>query len=141
MTKRTRPYRDELLAALADPVEAEHYINAALQDSPQMFLKALRNVAQARQRMSQVAREAKVARESLYRALSGEGNPTLGTLRAVLSALGFDFQVALKKNHCETNRQRPGTRLAANANTPRRRSVGVRGAREPHRNRGSAKSA
>jgi probable addiction module antidote protein len=94
--KPTRPYREALLHSLADPVEATHYLNAALGDSPRMFLKALRNVAQARQ-MASIAKRAGVARESLYRALSAEGNPTLDTLTSVLDVLGFDMQVAVKE--------------------------------------------
>jgi probable addiction module antidote protein len=93
MTK-TRSYRQSLLAALADPVEASAYLNAALEDSPQAFLKALRNVAQARQ-MSRVAKDAGIQRETLYRSFSEQGNPTLETLSSVLAALGMKLSVSL----------------------------------------------
>jgi probable addiction module antidote protein len=63
-----------------------------MSDSPEMFLTALRNVAEART-MAKVAEEAGVNRESLYRALSDEGNPTLGTLNSVLSAVGLRILV------------------------------------------------
>jgi hypothetical protein len=56
-----------------------------------MFRKALRNVAQARQ-MARVARDAGVTRESLYRATSEIGNPTLDTLDSVLSAVGIKMK-------------------------------------------------
>jgi probable addiction module antidote protein len=92
MPNKTRSYREALLEALVDPVEAEHYLNAALDDSPEMFLKALKNVAQANQ-VAKVARKAGVARETLYRSLSDEGNPTLDTLRSVLGVLGFRIAV------------------------------------------------
>jgi DNA-binding phage protein len=49
MPKRTTNFRDDLLADLADPSEAAGYINAALEDSGEMFLVALRDVAEARQ--------------------------------------------------------------------------------------------
>jgi probable addiction module antidote protein len=91
MTSKTRPYRELLLQSLADPVEAAHYLNAAKSDSPEMFRKALRNVAQARQ-MATVARTAGVTRESLYRATSEIGNPTLETLDSVLSAMGIKMK-------------------------------------------------
>jgi probable addiction module antidote protein len=97
MSKRTRPYREALLEALADPNEVVHYVNAALEDSPEMFLKALRNVAQARHQMAHVAKQAGVARESVYRALSSEGNPRLDTLHSILHALGLDIKVAAKE--------------------------------------------
>lgn len=66
MPKRTTDFRQDLLADLADPEEASHYLNAALSDSEQMALVALRDVAEARQ-MAKVAKEAGVAREALYR--------------------------------------------------------------------------
>ena len=45
--KRSSDYHSWLLTQLADPEEAEHYLSAALEDSPEMFLKALRNVAES----------------------------------------------------------------------------------------------
>ncbi len=92
MPSKTIPYRDALLEALSHPDEAVHYLNAAIEDSPEMFLQALRNVAQSRQ-MTKVAKDAGVTRESLYRATSLTGNPTLDTLSSVLSALGLKIRV------------------------------------------------
>ena len=54
MPKRTRPYRESLLEDLQDATEASQYLNAALEDSEEMFLVALRDVAEARQ-MAKVA--------------------------------------------------------------------------------------
>jgi probable addiction module antidote protein len=93
MATKTSSYHEALLADLADPNEAKHYLNAVLEDYPQGFLKALRNVAQARQ-MAKVAQDAGIPRESLYRALSEDGNPTLDTLTAVLAALGLKLSIA-----------------------------------------------
>jgi probable addiction module antidote protein len=93
MAMETSSYHEALLADLADPNEAKHYLNAVLEDYPQGFLKALRNVAQARQ-MAKVAQDAGIPRESLYRALSEDGNPTLDTLTAVLAALGLKLSIA-----------------------------------------------
>jgi len=93
MATKTRPYREALLEDLADPETAQHYLNATLEDYPEGFLKALRNVAQARQ-MAKVAQDAGMQRESLYRVLSEDGNPTLETLTAVLTALGLRLSVA-----------------------------------------------
>jgi probable addiction module antidote protein len=93
MAMKTSSYHEALLADLADPNEAKHYLNAVLEDYPQGFLKALRNVAQARQ-MAKVAQDSGVPRESLYRALSDDGNPTWDTLTAVLAALGLKLSIA-----------------------------------------------
>jgi probable addiction module antidote protein len=94
MTRTTTPYREVLLDRLANPDVAGHYLNAAMEDSPEAFLKALKNVAKARQ-MSKVAKEAGVQRETLSRSLSEQGNPTFGTLSSVLPVLGFRMQIVV----------------------------------------------
>jgi probable addiction module antidote protein len=91
MRNKTRPYREALLEALTDPAEAAHYLSAAISDSPEMFLKAFRNVAQART-MTKVAKDAGVTRETLYKATSDEGNPTFDTLLSVLGSLGLKIE-------------------------------------------------
>jgi probable addiction module antidote protein len=93
MANKTSSYRESLLAALADPTEASAYLNAAIEDSPESFLKALKNVAQARQ-MAKVAKDAGIQRETLYRSFSEQGNPTFETLSSVLGALGMRLMVA-----------------------------------------------
>jgi probable addiction module antidote protein len=67
-------------------------LNAALDDSEEMLLVALRNVAEARQ-MSKVAEGAGVNRESLYRMLSETGNPTYSSLTGVLNTLGLKLSI------------------------------------------------
>ncbi len=49
--------------------------------------------------MSQLAEEADVNRENLYRALSEDGNPRLSTLGSVLDALGMEWSITLKHSH------------------------------------------
>lgn len=90
MPKRTTDYRCALLEDLKNPAEAAHYLNAALEDSPEMFLSALRDVAEARQ-MSKVAEHAGVSRESLYRMLKASGNPTYRSFIGILQAIGLEF--------------------------------------------------
>jgi probable addiction module antidote protein len=87
MHKRTTDFRQDLLADLADPQEAAHYLNAAFEDSAEMVLVALRDVAEARQ-MVRVAEGAGVAREALYRMLRKSGNPTYNSFVGVLNAIG-----------------------------------------------------
>jgi probable addiction module antidote protein len=89
---KTSSYRDSLLEALTDPAEAAAYLNAGLEDSVESFLKAAKNVAQAHQ-MTRVAKEAGVQRETLYRTLSDQGNPTLSTLTSVLKVFGLQLSV------------------------------------------------
>ncbi|MBB5340586.1 addiction module antidote protein [Tunturiibacter gelidoferens] len=89
MTKKTRPYRELRAERLANPVVAAAYLNATKKNSPDNFLEALKNVAQAR-KMTTVAKDAGVQRETLYRSLSEQGNPTWDTLSAVLVAVGLN---------------------------------------------------
>jgi len=96
MTRKSRPYRELLLESLGDPVMAAHYLNASWDDSQESYLKALRNVAQANQ-MTKVAKQTGVQRESLYRILSEQGNPTLETLRGIYDALGLSFETVPKE--------------------------------------------
>ena len=71
-------YQEDLIEALKDPIEAAAYINAAIEDGDrEVFLLALRNVAQAHGGMSTVAEKAHLNRESLYKMLSKKGNPEI----------------------------------------------------------------
>ena len=74
-----------------DPQFAAEYLNAAMEDTaePRALLIALRHVAEARGGLAKVAKAAGIERESLYRALSARGNPTLATLFAVAKAVGL----------------------------------------------------
>ena len=105
MTIKTSSCRQSLLTALLDPVEASAYLNAALEDSPKAFLKALKSAAQARQ-MSKVAKDAGIQRETLYRSFSEQGNPTLETLSSVLAALGMKISISPDESLTATARVR-----------------------------------
>ncbi|UGQ46791.1 addiction module antidote protein [Massilia endophytica] len=56
-------------------------------------LLALRTIAEAYGGLAQVAAQAGISREALYRALSPKGNPTLKTLLAVLQTVGMRLSV------------------------------------------------
>ncbi|TCP19348.1 addiction module antidote protein [Simplicispira metamorpha] len=57
-------------------------------DDAAFIAAALGDIARARG-MSQLARDTGLGRESLYKALSGEGNPSFGTILKVIHALGL----------------------------------------------------
>ena len=68
------------------------YLEAALEDGdPQVISAALGNIARA-QGMTQIARDTGLSRESLYSALSPEGNPQLATFLKVIHALGIHLK-------------------------------------------------
>jgi probable addiction module antidote protein len=67
------------------------YLEACLQeagDDAAFIAKALGTIARAKG-MSQLARDTGLGRESLYKALSGEGNPSFATILKVTAALGI----------------------------------------------------
>ena len=69
------------------------YLNAALEDgNPATLQAALGDVAKARG-MSAIARQAGLGRESLYKSLSKEGNPSWATVTKVLNALGLQLEI------------------------------------------------
>ena len=93
----SKPYHPELIKALRDPREAVEYLNAALEDGdPEVFLLALRDIAEAQGGVTEVAEAAKLNRENLYRMLSNRGNPEFRSLDALLRALGFRLAIAVK---------------------------------------------
>lgn len=88
----------EVAELRADRELAIEYLRAAMEslddpDDRAAGLLALRTVAEAYGGLSAVAAQAGISRESLYRALSPKGNPTLKTLLAVLKAVGMRLSV------------------------------------------------
>jgi len=97
--KASRPHDDTIIELLREDASfADEYLAASLEaiDEPggqQALLSALRQVAQA-QGMDAVASRAGIQRESLYRALSPSGNPTVKTLLAILAGTGLRLSIA-----------------------------------------------
>ena len=80
---------------LDSPEDMAAYLDAWLTDAPDDVAgisRALGDIARAKG-MSQVARDAGLSRESLYRALSPTGNPSLLTVLKVTRALGVRLHV------------------------------------------------
>ena len=79
---------------LRTPEEMAAYLEACMDeagDDAAFIAKALGDIARARG-MSQVACDAGLSRESLYKALSGDRNPTLDTVLRVIRALGLKLR-------------------------------------------------
>lgn len=79
------------------------YLNAIAEyDNPALMQAALGNVAKARG-MTQIAKDAGVGRESLYKSLSKDGNPSFQTIAKVIHALGGRLTIqAARKNKTQT---------------------------------------
>jgi probable addiction module antidote protein len=76
---------------LRTPEEMAAYLDAWLEEAPDDvagLARALGDIARAKG-MSHVAKQAGLSRESLYRALSAEGNPSFATVLKVTKALGL----------------------------------------------------
>jgi probable addiction module antidote protein len=98
-SKITKSYKDSLLKRLKKNDEAAAYLDAALEDgSPDVFLLALRDVVEARVGgVGPLAEKVGLNRESLYKTLSGKGNPALSSLDSILSAVGLRLSIESKK--------------------------------------------
>lgn len=73
---------------LTTPEDAVAYLNAAAElGDPTVLQAAIGDVAKARG-MGQIAKEAGVGRESLYKSLSRDGNPSFQTISKVVASLG-----------------------------------------------------
>ena len=84
---RTEPW--DLADYLKTPRDIAGYLEAVLEDGdPALVAAALGDVARAKG-MGQIAKEAGLGRESLYKALSKDGNPELATILRVIKALGL----------------------------------------------------
>jgi len=85
---KTSPY--DVAEPLRTPDEMAANLDAWLEEAPEDaagIAKALGNIARAKG-MTQVAKDAGLSRESLYRALGEDGNPSFATVLKVAKALG-----------------------------------------------------
>jgi len=89
--KKTKTIPYDVADQLRTPAEMAAYLDAWLTEAPDDvagIARALGDIARARG-MSRVARVAGLSRESLYKALSEDGNPSLATVLKVAKALGL----------------------------------------------------
>ena len=91
--RKTKTTRYDVAEHLRTPEEMAAYLEACLEEAngdAAFIAKALGDIAKAKG-MSQVARDAGLSRESLYKALSGERSPGFDTILKVVSALGISL--------------------------------------------------
>lgn len=92
------PSTKTLLWSVADHLVTDEdmaaYLEAALEDGdPSLIFAVLGDIARARG-MTKIARNADLGRESLYQALSPDGNPGFATVLKVVQALGLQLHAA-----------------------------------------------
>lgn len=96
MTKKEKFTRFDASEYLKTEEDMALYLDAVIEESngdPRMIAVALGDIAKARG-MTQVAKETGLARENLYKALSGDGNPEFATVMKVIAALGIKLHAA-----------------------------------------------
>jgi probable addiction module antidote protein len=95
-----RSYDDWVVESLKGDEKAQaEYVQTTIEDNqgfPKAILVALRHVAEARG-FKHFAEETNLNRETLYKTLSEDGNPTLESLTKMLDVLGLDISVKPKR--------------------------------------------
>lgn len=89
-TTKTKTIPYDIAEQLRTPEEMAAYLDAWLDEAPDDasgIARALGDIARAKG-MTQVAKDAGLSRESLYKALSADGNPSFATVLKVARALG-----------------------------------------------------
>lgn len=90
---RTKTIAYDVAGQLRTPEEFAAYLDAWLEEAPDDaagIARALGDIARAKG-MTQVARDAGLSRESLYKALGENGNPSFATVLKVARAIGVKF--------------------------------------------------
>jgi probable addiction module antidote protein len=96
---KTTTTRYDVAEHLRTPKDMAAYLEASLEESngdAAFVAKALGDIARAKG-MSQVARDAGLSRESLYKALSGERSPSFDTILKVVEALGLKLHATVER--------------------------------------------
>jgi len=83
---------------LATPEDIEAYIEVAMEDGDErVILLALREAADAIGGMTELSRRTGLTRETIYKALGGNGNPRFSSLLAIVHAFGLELGVRKQK--------------------------------------------
>jgi probable addiction module antidote protein len=112
MMSKTTTTRYDVAEHLRSPEEMAAYLEACLEeaDGDAAFIaKALGDIARAKG-MAQVAKDAGLSRESLYKALSGERSPDFDTILKVVGALGLKLHAEAPHGLPRTSTPRPSSR-------------------------------
>ena len=92
MPKRYKNW--DVVDKLKTPEDVAGYLNAVLEEgNEKKLMRALGDAVLAVKGMSQVAKEAGLSRQALYKGLSENGNPKVSSLFAVLRSVGLEFSV------------------------------------------------
>jgi probable addiction module antidote protein len=112
---KTVTSRYDVAEHLRTPEEMAAYFEACLEEADgdaSFIAKALGDIARAKG-MAQVARDAGLSRESLYKALSGERSPDFETILKVVGALGLQLHAQVAREDLDAATRGAGRQSAA----------------------------
>ena len=93
---KTKTRRWDAVDYLKSDEDMAAYLEAALEEGDTaLFTAALGDIARAKG-MTEVARKTGLGRESLYKALSPDGNPEFATILKVVRSLGLDLRAVVR---------------------------------------------
>jgi probable addiction module antidote protein len=91
---KTKKFKKDLLKELRNPQFAAEYLAQVMAEQDyDAFLIALKDVVEATGGVGALAKEVNLQRQSLYKILSGDGNPRLSTLQEILKPLGLQLSI------------------------------------------------
>jgi probable addiction module antidote protein len=95
---KNRTFREYMTGEMSDNGKAAVYLSVALEEYIKdgdiaAFLVALRTVVDANGGIARLAQTSGLNRQHLHRMLTGNGNPTLETLKSILSPLGLTIAI------------------------------------------------
>lgn len=101
--RKYKSFREYHIDELKNKKAAKIYLEVALDEfskdqNKDIFLQALRDVAQAQGGFSLLAQKSNLNRQNLYKALSKKGSPRFDTMGTILKALGFRISLSLLCN-------------------------------------------
>jgi DNA-binding phage protein len=101
--KHNIPFREIELAHLQEPECAREYLKISLEETRkdenrEAFLRALRNVVDARGGIVELSKRMHKPTSTLYKAISEDGNPRLDTLDLILGDIGLQLSVDVVNN-------------------------------------------
>jgi len=102
MTETNKLHKFDMSEYLESEEDIAYYLEATAEEDIALLPAALGTVARARG-MSDLSRRTGLSRETLYKTLSADGNPTLGTLSKVLEVYGV--RISLTPTNKKATRQ------------------------------------
>lgn len=92
-----RNYQEALIESLKDPEEAEAYLNASLEafmegNNAEALMLALEHLARAKYSITELAQQAGVKRQHLYKIFDSESIPSFNIIFSIIKSLGFTLE-------------------------------------------------